>query len=475
MAEPGPAVAGADAGAAPASSAAAAASVAAAASAAASAASAASAAAAFPGGSCLPGVRRFARLANGLTVCVVENHQAPVVTTALSFRAGTRDEPPGHGGVAHFLEHMMFKGSARFGPGEIDRRTQALGGSNNAFTSHDSTTYYFSFAADRWTEALAIEADRIAALTLDPRQVASERQVIREEIAMYESEPWDALEVAVQARLFRGHPYGRPVLGTRGELRATGREDLASFQRRFYRPDNAVLVVAGQTAEEAVLAQVERFMGGLEPGAERRRGTSPEGRPPAPAPPAGSPQRMARLRRYKGEVARLLLALPAPPGDHPDHAVLRLLVALLGSGRTSRLYRALVDEGQLCSWLQTDLTEGVDASHLTVAAEVVPGVEPARVERELLGLLADLVSDRPGVEEVERARQVAVADWVLHHERVEQQALSLALALALFDAEHLDVQMRRLLAASPEALHEAAGRYLRPELGSVLGWSLPRA
>jgi zinc protease len=429
-------------------------------------AAAAAAAAAFPGGSCLPGVRRFARLANGLTVCVAENHQAPLVTTALSFRAGTRDEPPGHGGVAHFLEHMMFKGSARFGPGEIDRRTQALGGSNNAFTSHDSTTYFFNFAADRWPEALAIEADRIAALTLDPRQVASERQVILEEIAMYDSEPWDALEVAVQARLFRGHPYGRPVLGTRGELRRSGREELASFQRRFYRPDNAVLVVAGETTEDAVLSQVERFLGDLPPGAERRAGASP---------PAVWPKGMARVRRRKGEVARLLLALPAPAGDQPDHAVLRLLVSLLGSGRTSRLYRALVDEGQLCSWIHTDLTEGLDASHLTIAAEVVPGVEPARVEGELLGLLAELASAPPGAEEVERARQVALADWVLHHERVEQQALSLAVALALFDAEHLDVQMRRLLAASPEALHEAAGRYLRPERGSVLGWSLPRA
>ncbi|MBV8202989.1 MAG: insulinase family protein, partial [Acidobacteria bacterium] len=359
--------------------------------------------------------------------------------------------------------HMMFKGSARFGPGEIDRRTQALGGSNNAFTSHDATTYFFSFAADRWTEALAIEADRIAALTLDPRQVASERQVIREEIAMYDSEPWDALEVAVQARLFRGHPYGRPVLGTRGELRATGREELASFKRRFYRPDNAVLVVAGETAEDAVLAQVERFLGALPPGAERRAGASP---------PAVWPRGMARLRRRKGEVARLLLALPAPAGDQPDHAVLRLLVSLLGSGRTSRLYRALVDEGQLCSWIHTDLTEGLDASQLTIQAEVVPGVEPARVEGELLGLLAQLVSVRPEVEEVERARQVALADWVLHHERVEQQALSLAVALALFDAEHLDVQMRRLLAATPEALHAAADRYLRPERGSVLGWSV---
>jgi len=425
---------------------------------------AAAAVAAFPGGSCIPGRRQLSRLANGLTVCVLENRQAPVVTTALCFRAGTREDPPGHGGSAHFLEHMMFKGSARFGPGEIDRRTQALGGSNNAFTSHDSTTYYFSFAADRWTEALAIEADRITSLTLDPRQVASERQVIREEIAMYDSEPWDALEVAVQARLFRGHPYGRPVLGTRGELRATGREELAAFQRRFYRPDNAVLVVAGEAAEETVLAAVEGTLGGLAPGAEQRTGASP----------VTWPKGMARLRRRKGEVPRLLLALAAPAGDHPDHALLRLLIALLGSGRSSRLYRALVDEGQLCSWIHTDLTESLEASHLTIAAEVVPGVEPARVERELLGLLAELVGTPPGIEEVERARQVALADWVLHHERVEQQALSLAVALALFDAEHLDRQMRRLLAASPEALHEAAGRWLRPELGSVLGWSLPR-
>jgi zinc protease len=426
---------------------------------------AAAAAVALPGGSCLPGRRQLARLANGLTVGVLENHQAPVVTTALCYRTGTRDEPSGHGGLAHFLEHMMFKGSARFGPGEIDRRTQALGGANNAFTSHDSTTYYFDFAADRWTEALAIEADRIAGLTLDPGHVASERQVILEEIAMYDSDPWDSLEVAVQKRLFRGHPYGRPVLGTRGELRATGREHLASFQRRFYRLDNAVLVVAGEVAAEAAFATVERFLGGLPGGAERRAGPSP----------VTWPRGMARLRRHKGEVPRLLLALPAPPGDHPDHAVARLLVALLGSGRASRLYQALVDEGQLCSWVHTELTENVEAGHLTIAAEVVPGVEPARVERELLGLLAALVRTPPAAEEVERARQVALADWVLHHERVEQQALSLAVALALFDAEHLDRQMGRLLAVTPETLHAAAARYLRPETGSVLGWSLPRA
>jgi zinc protease len=417
------------------------------------------------GASSLPGRRRLGRLANGLTVCVLENRQAPVVTAALAYRAGTRDEPPGHGGVAHFLEHMMFKGSAAYGAGEIDRRTQALGGSNNAFTSHDATTYYFSFAADRWTEALAIEADRMAALTLDPGQVASERQVILEEIAMYDSEPWDALEVAVQGRLFRGHPYGHPVLGTRGELRKTGAGELADFQRRFYRPDNAVLVVAGEVGDEA-FAVAERFLGALPPGAERRTGASP---------PAAPPEAMARLRRRKGEVPRLLLALPAPPGDHPDHAVLRLLAALLGSGRASRLYQALVDEAQLCSSLHTELSEGLDASYLSIAAEVVPGIAPARVERELRRLLAAVAEEPPGAEEIERARQVALADWVLNHERVQQQALSLAVSLALFDEGHLDRQLRRLLEADRAALHEAARRYLRPERGSVLGWSLPRS
>jgi zinc protease len=411
----------------------------------------------------LPGTPRLERLGNGLTVCLVENHQAPIVTTALFYRAGTRDEPAGHGGVAHFLEHMMFKGSARYGPGEIDRRTQALGGVNNAFTSHDVTGYYFNFAADRWTEALAIEVDRMAGLTLDPEQVASERQVILEEIAMYDSEPWDALETEVQAALFPSHGYGRPVLGTREELLATGPEDLARFHGSFYRPDNAILVVAGDVGP-AALKEVERSLGSLPPGAERRHGATP------PAPPSS----LVRIERRKGEVARLLLALPAPPGSHPDHPVLKLLVTLLAGGRASRLHRALVDEGQLCSWVAADLSESLDASQVTLAAEVVTGMEPARVEVEVLRLLGEVLTSPPSEEELERARQIATADWVFGHEKVHQQALSAGLALAVFDLDHLDRHLRLLLEAGADRLLEVASRYLRPERGGVLGWSLPR-
>jgi len=413
----------------------------------------------------LPGRLQLERLDNGLTVCLLANAQAPVVTSALFYRAGTRDEQPGHGGAAHFLEHMMFKGSARFGPGEIDRITQALGGVNNAFTSHDSTAYYFNFAADRWTEALAIEADRMAALALDPEHVASERQVILEEIAMYDSEPWDALEMAVHERLFGPHAYGRQVLGTREELLATGAADLRDFHRRFYRPDNAILVVAGDV-DDSAFAAVERALGGIPAGAESRRGfTAPTVLPTGPE----------RLERRKGEVARLLLALPAPHGAHPDHPALRLASTVLAGGRTSRLQHALVEEEQICVWISADLSEGMDASMMTITAEVVPGVDPARVEARVFELIEDLRRTPPDAEELERCRQIAVADWVFGHEKVHQQALSVGLALALFDLEYLDLHLDRLLATGPERLLEVAERYLRPERGSVVGWSLPKS
>jgi zinc protease len=419
----------------------------------------------------LPGRIRLERLGNGLTVCLLTNRQAPVVTSALFYRAGTRDEPAGHSGVAHFLEHMMFKGSARYGPGEIDRITQALGGVNNAFTSHDATAYYFNFAADRWTEALAIEADRLASLTLDPAQVASERQVILEEIAMYDSEPWDALEMAVHERLFTGHAYGHPVLGSREDLLATGADDLREFHQRFYRPDNAVLVVAGDIGSDGsegddALEAVERTLGALPAGAAERRGFTP---------PETLPVSLSRLDRRKGEVARMLMALPGPAGSHPDHPALRLASILLGGGRTSRLQHTLVEEEQLCVWASADLSEGLDASLMTFAAEVVPGVEPARVEARVLELIADVFRRPPDEEELERCRQISSADWVFGHEKVHQQAVSAGLAMALFDLEHLDRQQDLLLATGAERLLEVADRYLRPERGGVMGWSLPKS
>ncbi len=415
----------------------------------------------------LPGELTIERLDNGLTVALVVNPQAPLVTTALCYRAGTRDEPAGRGGIAHFLEHMMFKGSSRFGPGEVDRRTQLLGGSNNAFTTHDSTTYYFSFAADRWRTALEIEADRMAGLALEPREVDAERKVILEEIAMYEDDPWDALSQRVERAFFDGHPYSRPVLGRRDDLLATGRDELAAFHGARYRPAAAVLVVAGDLDPRRALDEVAGAFGEL-PGGGGRRPDAPAVRPP---------EGIERIERRRGETARLMMALPGPEATAAGFPEARLLTTLLGSGRGSRLYRTLVDEGQLCGWAAAGLSEALDPTSLMLVAEVLPGVEPRRVEDAIFALLADLAARPPAEHEVERARQVLLADWALGHERIAQQALATASELALFEPGWTERTLGAISRLGPEDVFRSAREHLAPVVldgrGGVVGWSLP--
>ncbi len=414
----------------------------------------------------LPGELTVERLANGLTVALLSSPQAPIVTTALWYRAGTRHEPAGRGGAAHFLEHMMFKGSERFGPGEIDRRTHELGGANNAFTSHDATTYYFQLAADRWTAALEMEADRMAGLTLDPREVESERRVILEEIAMYEDDPWDALTQEVETALYRPHPYGRPVLGTREDLTATGADELRAFHRALYRPDNAVLVVGGDLGDTGrVLEQVGRAFEPLAAGAVR----PPE--PVARSPLAG----LERITRRKGEVPRLFLAVPVPAASDPDFPALRLADAVLGLGRSSRLFRTLVDERQLCSWVATSLGDALDPGAFTVLAELVSGSEPERVEEEVLAIVSGLAADPPSLEELARAREMMLADWTFGHERISQQTLTVGSDLVFFGAGWSQAEIARVARVGAEDVARVAGLYLRPRDGGVLGWSLPPA
>jgi len=410
----------------------------------------------------LAGEIEVSRLGNGLELALVRSPQAPLVTSALFYRVGARDEAPGLGGLAHFLEHLMFKGSERYGPGEIDRRTQALGGANNAFTNHDLTAYWFTFASDRWTEALAIEADRMRGLRLDPREVDAERRVIVEEIAMYRDEPWDALELDVLAALFPAHPYGRPVLGTPDELGRQDAETIAAFHRRFYRPGNAVLVVAGDLDGD-VVARVEEAFGETRGSAEARTRVAP----------AAPPRELVRVERRQGEVARLLLALPAPPPDSAEHGALRLLACVLAGGRASRLQRELVEEGQLCLSVTASLAENQVASHFAVAAELVPGADAREVERRVFAALSALAVAPIAEEELERARRVFAADWAWAQERIHQQAVAAGFALAEFDLD----QPRRLLdaalaAEAPGLARLAAGR-LDPAAGGVLGISLP--
>lgn len=401
------------------------------------------------------------QLDNGLRVCVLENHRSPIITTALCYRAGTRDETPGQAGIAHFLEHMMFKGSARYGPGEVDSRTQALGGSNNAFTSHDTTLYHFSFAGQNWNEALAVEADRMRGLTLDPRHFEAERRVILEELSMVLDDPWEALEREAAEAFYGAHPYGRMILGRREDLETLTTIDLAAFHREFYSPRNAVLVVAGDTPDGA-RERIAEALAEVHPGVGR-----PADRSAAQVPA------MTRVERRRGDLARLLLLLPAVPAEHDDYPALSLLVAVLGGGRSSRLQTALVEERPLALSASVDVNEALDEGVLAIAVEVLPSTDAHEVEEIVFRELHRLVENELADEELNRAKRMLAADWVFAHEKIAQQAMTLALAHCLFEVSLPERTLRDALVCDSSAVRRMAARLLPDSPKGVVSWSMP--
>ncbi|MCY3592775.1 MAG: pitrilysin family protein [Acidobacteria bacterium] len=410
---------------------------------------------------------RAETLANGLQVVLLPQSGAESIVVALCYRAGSRDEEPGECGLAHFLEHMMFKGSAAYEPGAIDRLTQGLGGTNNAFTSHDATLYHFQFERGSWQEALRIESDRMRGLSLLPEEVELEREVILEEIRMVEDDPWDALEQAVAGRVFGEHPYGRSVLGTRESLRTLDDGALRSFHCRHYRPGRAVLVCAGGLPPDA-MELVEAAFG-------REPAGAASGRPRAGiGPPVFDPGRGRRVEALRGETARLLVAHPAPLPDDPAHVHLRLALAVLCNGRSSRVQRDLVEEDPLALWASAAVTGHRLGGIATLSAEVAPGVHPKRLEEELYIRVENLATRSPGAEELERAKRILFADWVFTHEPIAERAVTAALEHALFSPGFSRDSFQALANATPADVAGACAAWLSAET-RVVGWSLPAA
>jgi len=205
-------------------------------------------------------------LPNGLQVVVIEDHRAPVVVHMVWYRVGAADEPPGHSGIAHFLEHLMFKGTDEVPSGKFSEIVQAQGGSDNAFTSWDYTAYFQRVAADRLDLVMKLEADRMRDLRLTQEDVATERAVILEErTTRTDSDPGALFEEQAQAAQYLNHPYGIPIIGWRHEIEQLDRDDALAFYRRFYAPNNAVLVVAGDVTPDEVKRLAERHYGPLAP------------------------------------------------------------------------------------------------------------------------------------------------------------------------------------------------------------------
>jgi len=281
-------------------------------------------------------------LANGLQVVVVENHRAPVVYHMVWYRIGAADEQPGESGLAHFLEHLMFKGTKTVKPQEFSKIVAANGGEDNAFTTADYTAYFQAIAKDKLELVMKLEADRMQNLVLTDKEVLPEREVVREERRMRtDNRPSAVLNEQANAAFYLNHPYGRPVIGWMFEIEALTTEKALAFYHRYYMPNNAVVVVAGDVTADEVKAIAQRTYGAVPGGT-----VPPRVRPQEP--PHSAAMRMAmssdRVREPSWSRSYLAPSYRLDPGKHAY--ALEVLAEVLGGGATSRLYRDLVvDKG----------------------------------------------------------------------------------------------------------------------------------
>jgi zinc protease len=399
------------------------------------------------------------RLDNGLTVLLREDHSVPIVSSMIWYRTGSRLEVPGKTGISHLLEHMMFKGTGRYGKGEIDYITTRHGGSNNAFTSRDYTAYYFSFASDRWYPALEIEAERMRNAEFDPDELELERQVVLEELRMDQDSPWGVLRQAVELKSFRYHPYRNPVIGFQEDVSGLTTDDVALYYATYYTPSNASLVVVGDFKTDEVLKKIE-----LEFGSVASRPLPPEELPPER--PCTEPARFELQRPT--HVPRFLWAFPAPSVRHPDHYGLDLLDKVLSEGKLARLHQRLVEQDRMASAISSEFDDTYEPFLFFIRAELQPGVDPREVEKAIAAEVSRLHEELIPESQFERARNQCLAQFLADFETPLDQSVQIGLLETLDRFEYWNSYAAELHRLTPEAVREIACKYLAPDRG-ILG------
>lgn len=349
-------------------------------------------------------------LKNGMKVVVVEDHRAPVVTHMVWYRVGAADEPPGVSGIAHFLEHLMFKSTDKIPNGEFSKIVSRLGGQDNAFTGQDVTAYFQRIAKDRLPTVMEMEADRMINLRLQEKEVLTERDVILEERrSRTENNPSALLDEQMNATLYLSHPYGLPVIGWEHEMAQLSRGDALAFYKRFYAPNNAILVVTGDITPEELKPLAESIYGSIPANPD----VTARPRPQEPPHRAARRIELKDPRAGKPSLHRIYLA-PAYVGAAPGEAeALDLLLKVVASGPTSRVYKRLVIEDKVASstggWYSGSAR---DSGKISLYAVPVDGVDLEKLEGALDKVIADVRANGITEAELERAKKSYLADYI---------------------------------------------------------------
>jgi zinc protease len=397
-------------------------------------------------------------LDNGMRILVIPDHRAPVVSHMVWYRVGGVDDPPGLSGIAHFFEHLMFKGTDKVAPGDISRIVARNGGTDNAFTGHDYTAYFQRIARDRLPLVMELEADRMANLNLSEENVLTEREVVREERNMrVESDPSSQFREQMSAALFLSHPYGRPVIGWDEEIQQIGREEAIDFYTHHYAPNNAMLVVTGDVEPAEVLTLAQETYGLV------------HSRELAPRTNPAQPPRLSETRiNMTHPDTRLPLIMrmyrvPTYRSAEPGVAeAFDMLTTILGGGATSRLYRALVVEQQIAVSAGSYYNgSSANLSEFGVYAYPAEGVSLEQVEAAIDEVIEEMMNAPPEPGEFERARTRLVAAHI--YEQDSQFALAMDYGLSLtigLTVEDVETWPDRIELVTPEDVQNVARDYL---------------
>jgi zinc protease len=375
-----------------------------------------------------PRVTEF-KLDNGLQVVVIPDTRSPVVTHMVWYKVGGADEPKGVSGIAHFLEHLMFKSTEKISSGEFSKIVSRLGGQDNAFTGHDITAYFQRISKERLPQVMEMEADRMVNLKLTDKEVLTERNVILEERrSRVENNPAAILDEQMDAALYLHHPYGIPVIGWEHEMAQLSRQNAIDHYKRYYAPNNAVLVVAGDVTPDEVKKYATETFGKLpaNPAAARA------------ARPADPPQRVARRvtledpRAGKASIHRDYIVPSYATAAPLEAEALDLLAKITADGATSRLYKKLVMEDKVASSAGGSyMGSGLDSGKFSVYAIAADGVDLGNLEATMDVVLADIAANGVTQAELDRAKNGYVAEYIYENDNQSSLARRYGWGLAL--------------------------------------------
>ncbi|MEQ3673364.1 pitrilysin family protein [Pseudophaeobacter sp.] len=410
-------------------------------------------------------------LDNGMEVVVVEDHRVPVVQHMVWYRAGSADEPIGQSGVAHFLEHLLFKGTDTLAPGELSATVAANGGRDNAFTSYDYTAYYQRVASDRLELMMRMESDRMVNLRLSEEEIVTEREVILEERNQRtDNNPRALFGEQLNAAQYLNHRYGQPVIGWRHEMEALDIDDALSFYGTFYAPNNAILVVSGDVDPAEVKSLAETYYGSLpaNPDLPKVRARSKE-------PPQNAERRLIFRdpRVAQPYVQRSYLATERNAGAQEEAAALYLLAELLGGGSTSYLSNALQFDQQVAVYTGA-FYSGVSLDKTSFDFLIVPaeGVSLDQAEAALDATVSAFLAEGVDAEQLERIKLQLRASEIYARDNVDGIANRYGRALTSgLTVQDVQDWPQILQSVTSDEIIAAAQNLLRPE-ASVTGWMM---